>query len=114
MGRIWHLGNGGFLSGKLFQAPLRAPKTHAVNQRALKHLRTMFEYTELAALTADDIETYLRQRLNQRVMVKTKDGFVQKGVYKATTVHQELRVLRRLLNVAMRKKLCANPCPTHN
>ena len=30
---------------------------------------------------------------------------------KATTVHQELRVLRRMLNVAVRKKfLFANPC----
>ena len=44
-------------------------------------------------------------------MVKAKDGFVQKGVLKATTVHQELRVVRRMLNVAVRKKfLYANPC----
>jgi integrase len=93
------------------QPPFRAPKTHAVNERALKHLRTMFENIKLAALTADVIETYLRQRLKQRVMVKAKDGFVQKGVLKATTVHQELRVLRRMLNVAVRKKfLFANPC----
>jgi integrase len=42
---------------------------------------------------------------------KTKDGFVEKQVLKATTVHQELRVLRRMLNVAVRKKfLFANPC----
>jgi hypothetical protein len=35
----------------------------------------------------------------------------EKGVLKATTVHQELRVLRRMLNVAVRKKvLFANPC----
>src|SRR6202140_4071136 len=33
------------------------------------------------------------------------------GVLKPTTVHQELRVLRRMLNVAVRKKLLqANPC----
>jgi len=32
-------------------------------------------------------------------------------VLKATTVHQELRVLRRMLNVAVRKKLLfTNPC----
>jgi len=42
--------------------------------------------------------------------VKTKDGFVEKQVLKATTVHQELRVLRRRLNVAGRKKfLFTNP-----
>lgn len=91
--------------------PFRAQKTHEVNQRALKHLRKMFESTKLAELTADDIETYLRGRLKQRAQVKTKNGFVEKQVLKATTVHQELRVLRRMLNVAVRKKfLFANPC----
>jgi site-specific recombinase XerD len=78
---------------------------------ALKHLRKMFENTKLAELTADDIEMYLRQRLKQHVLVKAKDGFVKKGLLKATTVHQELRVIRRMLNVAVRKKfLSANPC----
>jgi integrase len=91
--------------------PFRALKTHEVNQRALKHLGTMFENTILAELTADDIEMYLRGRLKQRVRVKARDGFVEKSVLKATTVHQELRVLRRMLNVAVRKKfLFANPC----
>jgi integrase len=91
--------------------PFRAQKTHEVNQRALKHLRKMFENTKLAELTADDIEMYLRQRLKQHVLVKAKDGFVKKGLLKATTVHQELRVIRRMLNVAVRKKfLFANPC----
>ncbi len=91
--------------------PFRALRTHEVNQRALKHLRRVFESTRLANLTADDIEMYLRQRLKQRALVKTKSGFVEKQVLKATTVHQELRVLRRMLNVAVRKKfLFANPC----
>lgn len=91
--------------------PFRAPKTHEVNERALKHLRAMFERTKLAELTADDIEAYLRARLKARVLVKAKNGFVKKGLVKATTVHQELRVLRRMLNVAVRKKfLFANPC----
>ena len=36
---------------------------------------------------------------------------MEKGLLKATKVHQELRVLRRMLNVAVRKKfLFANPC----
>ncbi len=91
--------------------PFRAPKTHTVNERALKHLRKIFEQTTLAELTADDIELYLRRRLMQRALVKAKVGFVEKQVLKATTVHQELRVLRRMLNVAVRKKLLfANPC----
>jgi integrase len=90
--------------------PFRAAKTHEVNQRALKHLRKMFESTKLTELTADDIEMYLRKRLKQRALVKTKGGFVEKQVLKATTVHQELRVLRRMLNVAVRKKFpFANP-----
>ncbi len=91
--------------------PFRAPKTHESNQRVLKHLRAMFESAKLAELTADDIESYLRGRLKQHVVVKTKLGVSEKGVLKATTVHQELRVLRRMLNVALRKKLLlANPC----
>ena len=91
--------------------PFRTSKTHEVNERALKHLRKMFENTKLADLNADDIEGFLRRRLKQRVQVKAKDGFVEKGLLKATTVHQELRVLRRMLNVPVRKKfLFANPC----
>lgn len=67
----------------------------------------MFEEKKLAEITADDIEMYLRQRLKQRRTVKTKGGVIQKGVLKATTVHQELRVIRRMLNVAARKKSCS-------
>ena len=71
----------------------------------------MFGSTKLAEITADHIEGYLRARLKARVLVRTKEGIVQKGVLKATTVPQELRVLRRMLNVAVRKKiLLANPC----
>jgi integrase len=93
------------------QPPFRAQKTHEVNQRAMRHLNASFEKTKLAELTASEIEMYLRNRLKQRVTVKTKEGLVQKGLLKATTVHQELRVLRRMLNVAVRKKfLAANPC----
>jgi integrase len=91
--------------------PFRALKTHGVNQRALKHLRSVFEKTKLADISADAIELYLRSRLKQRVSYKTKVGLVERSVLKATTVHQELRVLRRMLNVAVRKKLLfANPC----
>jgi integrase len=71
----------------------------------------VFEKMKLADISTDAIELYLRQRLKRRVTIRTKKGFVEKGVLKATTVHQELRVLRRMLNVAVRKKLLfANPC----
>ena len=54
---------------------------------------------------------YLRDRLRQRVRVRVKLGYRQLGAIKATTIHQEFRVLRRMLNVAVRKKLlAANPC----
>jgi hypothetical protein len=45
------------------------------------------ENAKLAELTADDIEMCLRGRLKQRVRVKARDGFVEKSVLKATTVH---------------------------
>jgi integrase len=91
--------------------PIRAPKTHEANERAMKHLQGTFGSWRLVDVTADDIEQYLRARLMKRAHVKTKDGFRELGLLKATTVHQEFRVLRRALNVAVRKKfLPANPC----
>src|ERR1022692_5078022 len=46
-----------------------------------------------------------------RVQVRTAAGVIQRDRLKPTTVHQELRVLRRMMNVAVRKKLLpANPC----
>jgi integrase len=42
---------------------------------------------------------------------RTRTGMVVKGLIKPSTVHQEFRVLRRMLNVAVRKRvLPANPC----
>ena len=91
--------------------PFRAPKTHEVNQRAMTHLRGVFEKTRLTDLSADHIEAYLRDRLRQRVQIKTGKGVIERNLLKATTVHQEFRVLHRMLNVAVRKKfLAANPC----
>jgi integrase len=53
----------------------------------------------------------LRDRLEQRVRVRFNGGYREKGPLKSSTVHQEFRVLRRMLNVAVRKKLLAtNPC----
>ena len=91
--------------------PVRAEKTHEANKRCTKHLKAAFATRRLVDITADSIEMYLRDRLRQRVRVKVKLGYKQLGAIKATTIHQEFRVLRRTLNVAVRKKLlAANPC----
>ncbi len=91
--------------------PVRAEKTHEANERCIKHLKAAFAMSRLVDITADSIEMYLRDRLRQRVRVKVKLGYRQLGAIKATTIHQEFRVLRRMLNVAVRKKLlAANPC----
>ena len=75
-----------FGSGRTFfwrtisKPPFRAPKTHEANERALKHLRPVFEKTKLAELTADDIEEYLRERLQAAsASCRRKTGFVEKG-----------------------------------
>jgi len=91
--------------------PIRAAKTHDANMRACKHLKSAFRSRKLADLNADEIELYLRRRLRDRVRVHTAAGFVERQELKPATVHQELRVLRRMLNVAVRKKLLpSNPC----
>jgi integrase len=91
--------------------PMRAAKTHEANERCMKHLKAAFGTSRLVDLTADSIELYLRERLRQRVSVKAKLGYKLLGAIKSTTIHQEFRVLRRMMNVAVRKKLlAANPC----
>jgi integrase len=91
--------------------PLRAEKTHQVNKRAAKHLKSAFGTSRLVDITADHVELYLRERLRQRVRIKSALGIKEKSVLQPATVHQEFRVLRRMLNVAVRKKfLPANPC----
>jgi len=91
--------------------PIRAEKTHQANERAGGHLKDAFGERSIREITADEIEHYLRRRLQCRVQIKTAAGISQKECLKPATVHQELRVLRRMLNVAVRKKLLpANPC----
>jgi integrase len=56
-------------------------------------------------------EQYLRDRLRQRVKVRYSKGYRERDFLKPATVHQEMRVLRRMLNVAVRKRLLtSNPC----
>jgi integrase len=91
--------------------PIRADKTHEANMRAIKHLTAAFGEKKLVEVAPDEIEVYLRLRLRQRVKIRSLQGVVEKGQIRPSTVHQEFRVLRRLLNVAVKKKrLRSNPC----
>jgi hypothetical protein len=95
--------------------PMRAEKTHEVNARAAKHLKSALGTSRLVDITADHVELYLRDRLRQRVRIKSSLGIRERNVLQPATVHQEFRVLRRMLNVAVRKKLLpANPCTESN
>ena len=93
------------------QPPFRSRKTHAANQNVLKHLKPVFGVQTLSAIGAEEVEEYLRWRLRQQKRVRTRAGYRDLGLLKPATVHQEFRVLRRVLNVAVKKKLvAANPC----
>ena len=91
--------------------PIRAPKTHEANENALKTLTPAFGSLKLIEIDATKIEIHLRNRLGQKRHVRRKAGKVALATLKATTVHQEFRVLRRILSVAVKKKLIpVNPC----
>jgi hypothetical protein len=45
---------------------MRAEKTHEINLRAVKHLKSAFASSSLVDITADHVEIYLRDRLRQR------------------------------------------------
>jgi integrase len=87
------------------------PGTRFANLRCVQHLKKAFATRRLIEVGPDEIEQYLPNRLRQRVRVRTSKGYVEPGLLKSTTVHQEMRVLRRMLNVAVRKRLLtSNPC----
>jgi len=91
--------------------PIRTKATHVANMAALRTLRPAFRSRTLADIDSAAIEEHLRNRLRQRRIVHRKEGTVELGLVKPTTVHQEFRVLRRLFAVAVKRKLCAsNPC----
>ena len=94
------------------QPPFRSEKTHQQNLSALKFLRPRFgKHNRLADITPEEIESYLMARLNTGKRVHTKLGLQLRGRLKPATVHQEFRILRRILNVAVKKRrLAVNPC----
>ena len=91
--------------------PFRSEKTHAENINALKFLRPAFGESPLTEVTAEAIEDYIDRRLCSGRRVRTKLGTRLVGKLKPATVHQEFRILKRILNVAVKKKcLHTNPC----
>ena len=96
---------------KRSRPPFRSEKTHRQNLSALKFLRPRFGENRLANITAEDIESHLMIRLNTGKRVHTRMGLQLRGKLKPATVHQELRILSRILNVAVKKRrLAVNPC----
>ena len=93
------------------QPPFRSEKTHRLNLGALKFLRPRFGKHRLSDITVEEIESYLMRRLNTGKRVYTKSGLQLRGRLKPATVHQEFRILSRILNVAVKKRrLTINPC----
>jgi integrase len=96
---------------KRSKPPIRSTKTHHQNTNAVKLLRPVFGSLLLSEITPGLIDDYIERRLNEGKRINTKFGLVRRGRVKPATVHQEFRVLRHILNVAIRlKKLQANPC----
>ena len=91
--------------------PIRELKTHNANQSGDKASLTCFWSPQADRRNADDIEL-LPSRTPTSACSKQKRKWVpRKRPVKPATVHQELRVLRRMLNVAVRKRLLpSNPC----
>jgi integrase len=81
------------------------------NLNALKFLRPVFGPTRLWEIMPEAIEDYIEQRLSSGRRIHTKLGVEHRGTLKPATVHQEFRILRRILNVAVKqKRLTVNPC----
>jgi integrase len=91
--------------------PFRTQNTHLQNLNAVEMLRPSFGDVRLLEITPEAIEHYLRRRLSEGRRCHTKLGLQHRGILKPSTVHQEFRVLRRILNVAVKlKRLTNNPC----
>ena len=64
--------------------PIRELKTHNANLRAIKHLKLAFGTRRIIDVTADDIELFLRERLRQHIRTKTRNGYHERGLVKAS------------------------------
>jgi hypothetical protein len=91
--------------------PIRAEKTHQRTSVRVGTSRRRLASGRLATSRRMTLSTIFGGGFRRGVQFKTAAGVIQKDRLKPATVHQELRVLRRMLNVAVRKKLLpANPC----
>ena len=90
---------------KRSKPPFRAEKTHLENLNALKFLRPAFGHLRLSEITPEAIEQYVEQRLSSGRRIHTKLGVVYRGTLKPATVHQEFRILRRILMAVKKKRL---------
>lgn len=98
---------------KRSKPPHRSEKTHHQNLNAAKLLRPIFGPMRLSEITPEAVDDYIETRLTEGRRINTKFGLIRRGRVKPATVHQEFRVLRNMLNVAIRqKKLEVNPCAT--
>ncbi len=96
---------------KRSKPPCRSEKTHHQNLNAAKLLRPIFGTMRLSEITPEAVEDYIDNRLIEGRRINTKFGLIRRGRVKPATVHQEFRVLRHVLNVAIRqKRLETNPC----
>lgn len=96
---------------KRSKPPYRSEKTHQQNLNAAKLLHPIFGATRLSEITPEAVEDYIETRLTEGRRIHAKFGLIRRGRIKPATVHQEFRVLRHMLNVAIRqKKLEINPC----
>ena len=75
-----------FFLENLFQAACACCEdTQAKTKTCIKHLKAAFGMSRLVDITADHIEIYLRDRLRQRVRIKSSLGFREKGVLQPAT-----------------------------
>jgi hypothetical protein len=72
------------------------------NLNALKFLRPVFGPTRLSEIMPEAIEDYIERRLSSGRRIHTKLGVEHRGTLKPATVHQEFRILWRILNVAVK------------
>jgi integrase len=78
---------------------------------AVKLLRPVFGNVRLSDIKPEAVEYYLSERLKSQQRFHSKLGIRHQGKVKPATMHQEFRVLRRMLNVAVKqKRLTTNPC----
>jgi integrase len=91
--------------------PFKSENTHAQNLNALKHIRPAFGALLLSEITPEAVEEYVRVRLDTNRKIRITLEPRSAGPLKPSTIHQEFRILTRMLNIAIKQRwLAANPC----